>query len=95
MANGGKVLLQNWNDTKAEVLASDGDSVLLMPLTKTLVEKKFLWNLPKGVSEYKENYTVFGKKPKTVNVTTKSGNLSTSETDRTTLESTSLNNPKT
>jgi hypothetical protein len=87
MAKDSRIWLKNWNKIKTEVFSSDGNSIQLMPESKTLTESKFLWNLPKGVEEYRENYTVFGKKTKEVNVTKKTGNLETAEADRTTLDS--------
>lgn len=87
MAKDGRIWLKNWNKVKTEVFSSDGDSIHLMPESKTLVESKFFWNLPKGVEEYRENYTVFGKKTKEVDVTKKTGNLSATEADRSVLDS--------
>jgi hypothetical protein len=88
MTKDGRVWLKNWNKTKTGVFSADGDSIHLMPESKTLVEAKFNWNLPKGVEVYRENFTVFGKKGvKEVDITKKSGNLKTPEDDREVLTS--------
>jgi hypothetical protein len=76
------VNVQNWNKTQKELFSADGDSIHIMPGIVTPVEKKFLWNLPKGVEEYKETFTVFNKKVKEVDVTEKSGNLKGSDEAR-------------
>lgn len=89
MAQNGRVLLKNWNKTKTEVFASDGQSISLMPETKTSVEEKYNWNLPKGVEVYRENFTVFGKKKtKEVDITKDSGNLKNASDNRTVLNTT-------
>lgn len=83
MAQDDRVLLKNWNKTKTEVFAADGDSISVMPETKVSVEAKYNWNLPKGVEVYRENHKVFGKnKTKEVDTTKKSGNLQNAESNR-------------
>jgi len=57
------VKLHNTNRTMSlEVQAADGTSIHLMANAKEDVEKKFLWNLPPGVVEFKPKHTVFGSK---------------------------------
>lgn len=57
------VKLHNTNKTMSlEVKAADGTSIHLMPNTKEDVDKKFAWNLPDGVVEFRPKRTVFGTK---------------------------------
>lgn len=88
------VILHNTNATfKQEVFAADGDSVHIMPNSKQPVDRKFLWNLPKGVVQFGEYETTFSKKKsadaeqklKVKDVTEVSGNTANPEDGRNTL----------
>lgn len=57
------VKLHNTNQTmQIEVFSADGDSIHLLPGAKQDVDKKFSWNLPSGVVEFRQKHTVFGAK---------------------------------
>jgi len=88
-----RVTLHNTNQhVSREIFSADGDSVHILPGSKQPVDKKFLWNLPSDVSEFKDYQTVFSRKKgsdevsvKQRDVTAKSGNLKNAEDDRPTV----------
>lgn len=87
MAKTEKVVLHNTSkEFKRELFAADGDSMHIMPDCKQPVDRKFLWNLPQDVVEFKNYETTFGIKTTTKNVTKRTENTKNPEDTRSTVK---------